>query len=97
MRSPAAAAQFFLRWVLMYSTGRVGYGGCHGTSVKTGLGSDKGCAAITVVSADEAVSVLVFELAIHVLLSLLHRNVHVSIEAGQHAFKKRVDQTRHGL
>eukprot|EP00963_Diacronema_lutheri_P006628 scaffold584_cov338-Pavlova_lutheri.AAC.39 len=38
-----------------------------------------------VVSADECVAVVALELSLHVLLGLLHRHVHVSVQAGQHA------------
>ena len=43
----------------------------------------------TVVPADEGVAILRLELAIDVLLRLLHRNVHVPIKARQHTCDRR--------
>ena len=39
----------------------------------------------TVVATDEGVTILGLELAVHVLLRLLHRNVHEAVEARKHA------------
>jgi hypothetical protein len=39
----------------------------------------------TVVATDEGVAILGLELAVHVLLRLLHRNVHEAVEARKHA------------
>ena len=41
-------------------------------------------AALTIVTTDEGVAVLGLELAVDVLLSLLHRNVHVPVETREH-------------
>jgi len=40
---------------------------------------------VDVVAADEAIAVLVRELAIDILLGLLHGDVHVAVEAGEDA------------
>ena len=43
-----------------------------------------------VVASDEGVAVLVFELAVVVLLGLLEGDVHVAVQAGQHACVREV-------
>jgi hypothetical protein len=40
----------------------------------------------TVVAPDERITILVLQLTIHVLLSLLHRNVHITIQASQYTW-----------
>ena len=39
----------------------------------------------TIISADKTIAVLSLELSLHVLLRLLHGNVHEAVQAGQHA------------
>ena len=57
----------------------------------------------TIVAANESVAIFGLELAIDVLLGLLHCNVHVAVEAGEHACeresttqKMQVDGRAHG-
>ena len=45
----------------------------------------RGRAERTIVAADKCIAILGLELPVHILLRLLHRNVHVAFETREHA------------
>jgi len=50
---------------------------------------------LTIIPTDKAVAVLGLELAIHVFLCLLHRDIHISVQASQDLVMNKEDQQDH--